>query len=66
MRMALATYRISPQLAKEIYEYQSPVPLFSSGTEAAEHGMRGIESPSEEASRIREKIIRLRSDIEYG
>lgn len=68
LALRLASFRgdISPEDAQRIVDYVSPVPLFSSGAEAAEHGMREIEDPSEEASRIRRKIIKLRSDIEFG
>jgi hypothetical protein len=33
-------------------------PLFSSGTEAAEHGKRDIEHPSEEAKAVVERLMR--------
>lgn len=33
----------------ETFGYVSPAPLFSSGAEAAEHGMRDIDNPSPEA-----------------
>jgi Family of unknown function (DUF6283) len=33
------------------------VPLFSSGTEAAEHGKRDIENPSEEAKAIAQRLM---------
>jgi len=36
-----------------VYDYVSPVPLFSSGAEAAAHGMADIEEPGEAA---REKV----------
>lgn len=66
IRLAIAFKSIDLALAKEICEYVSPVPMFSSGTEAAVHGMRDIDNTSEEAERIKSKIVRLRSDIKYG
>jgi hypothetical protein len=39
-----------------ILNYQSPVPLFASGAEAAEHGKRDIERPGSVAQR---KIVQL-------
>jgi hypothetical protein len=36
--------------------YQSPVPLFTSGAEAAEHGKRDINAPGQAAQR---KIVQL-------
>lgn len=66
VRLGLSMMRIDRSIAKSIWDYQSPVPLFSSGAEAAVHGIREIENPSEEARQIREKIVRLRRDIEFG
>lgn len=66
VRMAVAFQRIDWKTAQKIYTYRSPVPLFSSGREAAEHGMREIENPSPEARRISEKIVRIRTNIEFG
>jgi hypothetical protein len=59
-------HSISFETYYEILDYVSPVPLFSSGREAAVHGMREIENPSPRAQNIKNKIIRLRSDIKHG
>lgn len=40
-----------------VVEYTTDVPLFSSGAEAAEHGMRDIEHPGEDAERAMEKLL---------
>ena len=42
-------------------DYESPVPLFASGAEAAEHGRREIEAPPEEADRVILKIVQRRA-----
>lgn len=42
-------------------EYETDVPLFSSGAEAAAHGAREIESPSPEAIATIDKVTRARS-----
>jgi hypothetical protein len=34
-----------------VFEYTSPVPLFASGAEAAEHGMRDLPEPGPDAAR---------------
>jgi hypothetical protein len=34
------------------YNYQSPVPVFSSGAEACKHGMKDIDDPSAESRRV--------------
>lgn len=44
-----------------VYDYVSPVPLFASGTEAAEHGKRDLLHPGERAQR---KIGQLRQQQE--
>lgn len=43
-----------------VCEYESPVPLFGSGNEAADHGETDIEYPSGEAMDAIEKIARVR------
>lgn len=43
-----------------IRAYKSPVPLFASGHEAAEHGRRDIEEPGEAALAAADKLTRLR------
>lgn len=47
-------------LAADAMEYTTDVPLFASGHEAAEHGRRDIEAPSDEALRTMLKIERKR------
>ncbi|MEV7871442.1 DUF6283 family protein [Streptomyces sp. NPDC088124] len=44
-------------------EYQSPVPLFDSGGEAADHGRAGIDQPDADAVRIIGKVTRTRRDL---
>jgi hypothetical protein len=42
-------------------DYSTDVPLFSSGAEAADHGEREIEAPSEKASRVIGKVTKVRA-----
>ena len=42
-----------------VYDYQCPVPLFDSGADAAEHGMRDLENPGPEAKAKAEKLTKL-------
>lgn len=63
LRLAVGSGRISPETARMVVEYQSPVPLFRSGAEAASHGMRDITLPSPDALRTLAKIQRTRRDI---
>ena len=52
-------------LTREAYEdtiaYESPVPLFDSGTQASAHGLSGIDAPPESARRVVGKIARRRA-----
>jgi hypothetical protein len=50
----------SGRLPREAVEYTTDVPLFETGDQAAEHGMREIEHPSEEAIAMSEKIVKKR------
>lgn len=46
-----------------LFAYQSPVPLWASGSEAAEHGIRDIDNPSPEALALIEKIGRRINEV---
>lgn len=56
VRLGIMQGRLDPSCA----EYSTEVPLFSSGAEAAEHGMAEIDSPDERAVKAIEKITRKR------
>lgn len=43
---------------QSIWGYETDVPVFSSGAEAAAHGMADIEAPSEKAIRIMDQLTR--------
>lgn len=47
---------------EEVWSYESPVPVFSNGQEARDHGMRDIDNPSLEAHRTMERLIRKRGE----
>lgn len=40
------------------FDYESPIPLFGSGREAAAHGLSGINDPDERARAIIDKLSR--------
>lgn len=42
-------------------DYTTDVPLFASGAEAAEHGKAEIQAPSEKASQVIGKVVRVRA-----
>lgn len=54
----LAAMRLWP-VDPAVHDYVSPVPLFASGAEAAEHGKRDIEAPSMAAVESVRKVQRL-------
>jgi hypothetical protein len=56
VRLGLSSGSMDPSVA----EYITEVPLFSSGTEAAEHGKREILSPSVRAQSNINKILKQR------
>lgn len=45
----------------EVFDYKTDVPLFASGAEAAAHGVRDIEEPSEAAHRTMNRLLRKRA-----
>lgn len=53
----LLSMRLHP-VAPETFDYESPVPLFASGAEAAAHGLSGVESPDDRARHAIEKLAR--------
>ncbi|OZB84383.1 DUF6283 family protein [Microbacterium sp. 13-71-7] len=54
------------RLSAACLEYSTTVPLFESGTAAAEHGTREVEHPSPEAVEVIRKVIRVRSGSAEG
>lgn len=60
MALRLNSRRVTP----ETFSYESPVPLFSSGTEAALHGMSGVENPDTRARQTMAKLERKLPQVE--
>lgn len=61
LRLAAITGRLANPTA--VFSFTSPVALFSSGAQAAAHGIRELEQPRTKAVRAAEKIIRRRNDL---
>jgi hypothetical protein len=61
VRVALATKLLSVADARAVETYTSPVPLFASGTQAAEHGVADLNTPSLEAVQAIAKVDRRRT-----
>lgn len=64
--LAAATARMTPDEVVKTLDYHTDVPVFSSGLEAAEHGRRDIDYPSDEAIEMCAKIARRRKDVTFG
>lgn len=54
-------FGIARDVMRAICEYVSPVPLFGSGAEAAEHGLRDVDAPGAEAVAAMERLGRKRA-----
>ena len=61
LRLHKATGALSPDVAEAVRAYTTPVPLFSSGTEAADHGEAEVTNPGRRAITAAEKISRRRN-----
>lgn len=57
VRLGIARGDVDPSCA----EYETDVPLFESGAEAAEHGRAELDAPSERAEGAIRKIVRTRA-----
>lgn len=56
LRMAAMAGRITPEEYEAVVDYVCPVPLFSSGAEAAAHGMERVYEPGPDARRTIDKL----------
>ena len=59
VRIAARTGQLAVEVVEELFDYTTPVPLFGSGAEAAEHGMAEVEAPSTKARRVIDKLADL-------
>jgi hypothetical protein len=46
------------QVKEEVWDYESPVPVFKSGAEAAAHGLADIDAPGTKAGRTIDRLVR--------
>lgn len=56
LRLGISMGQVEGDDWQTFVDYTTDVPLFDSGTEAAEHGMREIDNPSPEGSRAIDKL----------
>lgn len=60
LRVGVLTGLITPATARQVVEYRSPVPLFDSGAEAADHGEQDLENPGLDALEAIAKLQRIK------
>lgn len=60
LRLAVVLGSLTSDEVDEVIDYVSPVELFASGTEAAEHGMAEVEMPTTAAVAVMDRITRKR------
>lgn len=60
LRLAAASGAISGDALDAVLDYASPVPLFASGQEAAQHGLADIEEPAAKAVRAIHRLEQKR------
>lgn len=63
LRLAIGTGDVDEATADAILDYTTDVPLFTTGREAADHGMQHIDHPSPDAVSAMDKITRRRSAV---
>jgi hypothetical protein len=63
LRIAVRKGLMTAQVAEAVRDYVSPVPLFLSGAQAAEHGLAQLTHPGPQAAEAIAKIERARSDL---
>jgi len=63
LRAAVRQGVMTAEVAEAVRDYVSPVALFRSGAQAAEHGLAQLAAPDPEAVEAIAKITRVRSDL---
>lgn len=61
VRMATLEGRLTGDVLEAVLDYQTDVPLFATGAEAAAHGTRDLDEPGDDAQRTIEKMTRKRA-----
>ncbi|MFD5624181.1 DUF6283 family protein [Streptomyces yangpuensis] len=64
LRLAVLQGRVDSATYRAVVDYTSPVPLFSSGGEAADHGLTHLDTPADDARHMIDKISRTRQDLQ--
>lgn len=62
LRIAAACEHMSSEEIERTLNYEAPVPLFGSGREAADHGMKDLQRPDARARRTADRLTRKLTD----
>jgi hypothetical protein len=62
LRIASARETLTPEVVAAVRDYRSPVPLFASGAEAADHGQADVACPGGDALEVITTIDRIRTN----
>lgn len=60
LRVIASLSRMTTEEVEAVLDYQTDVPLFASGTEAALHGLAEVKNPSEDARRLIDRLANRR------
>lgn len=63
LRLAESLGLLDEATADAVWDYTTDVPVFTSGAQAAAHGMAAIDAPPPAARTVQGKIVRRRTDI---
>ncbi|MFI8343928.1 DUF6283 family protein [Streptomyces sp. NPDC085639] len=63
LRLAVVQGAVDTDTYRAVADYRSPVALFTSGSEAADHGQAGIDTPTDDARHLINKISHTRQDL---
>jgi hypothetical protein len=58
LRMAVSLGAVTPEEYEAVLDYETETPLFSSGREAADHGLAEVDEPTAAAGRVIAKLAR--------
>lgn len=53
----LLALRLDTAVDPKVFDYATDVPVFSSGAEAAKHGLRDMDNPDDRAFRLMDKLV---------
>ncbi|MEU6299270.1 DUF6283 family protein [Streptomyces erythrochromogenes] len=64
LRLAVLQGHMDSATHQAVADYTSPVTLFPTGNDAADHGLAGLDTPTDHARHMINKISRTRQDLQ--